>query len=69
MVLELYTWGPAFGLPSIDPQCLATIAYLSYALPLRDEWVLIPISDPTVSPNSEFPTLYQLRVNLNKLER
>ncbi|KAL9616369.1 MAG: hypothetical protein Q9160_008763 [Pyrenula sp. 1 TL-2023] len=57
MVLELYTWGPAFGLPSIDPQCLATIAYLSQALPLRDEWVLIPISDPTVSPNNELPAL------------
>ena len=53
MVLELHVWGPAFSLPSIDAQCLATIAYFSLAVP-KDQWVLIASSDPSVSPSSEF---------------
>ncbi|KAH0543109.1 hypothetical protein FGG08_002535 [Glutinoglossum americanum] len=40
MILELHVWGPAFTLPSIDPQCLAAIAYLTHVVP-RDHWVLI----------------------------
>ena len=60
MVLELHVWGPAFNLPSIDPQCLAAIAYFSLAVP-REEWVLIASSDASVSPNSEFlPLLFIL---------
>ena len=58
MVLELHIWGPGFSLPSIDAQCLATIAYFSLAVP-KDSWVLVASSDPTVSPtrtfNSAFP--------------
>lgn len=50
MVLELHVWGPAFGLPSIDPQCLATIAYFSLAIGSNnggsDKWVLVADSDP-----------------------
>ncbi|KAI9924713.1 hypothetical protein ASPWEDRAFT_28149 [Aspergillus wentii DTO 134E9] len=56
MVLELHVWGPAFSLPSIDAQCLATITYLSLVLP-KDAWVLIPSSDPSVSPTHELPAL------------
>jgi sorting and assembly machinery component 37 len=52
-MLELHVWGPAFSLPSIDPQCLATIAYLVKAVP-KDEWVLVASSDPSVSPTSMF---------------
>ena len=54
MVLELHTWGPAFGLPSVDAQCLAAIAYFALALPDSgsQEWVLIPDSDPTIVPTS-----------------
>lgn len=51
MVLELYTWGPAFSLPSIDPQCLAAIAYLAQVVP-REEWILIASPDTTLSPTS-----------------
>ena len=29
MTLELHVWGPALGLPSIDAECLAAIAYLT----------------------------------------
>ncbi|CRG88075.1 hypothetical protein PISL3812_05102 [Talaromyces islandicus] len=56
MVLELHVWGPALALPSIDPQCLAAIAYLAKAVP-RDEWVLVASSDPSVSPTNELPAL------------
>ena len=51
MVLELHVWGPAFSLPSIDPQCLSAIAYLNQALP-RDQWALIASSDINLSPTS-----------------
>lgn len=49
MVLELHIWGPAFGLPSIDAQSLATVAYFVQCVPLS-EWWLIPSSDPSISP-------------------
>jgi sorting and assembly machinery component 37 len=52
MVLELHVWGPAFSLPSVDPQCLAAIAYVSQAVP-RAEWVLVASSDPSLSPTSK----------------
>ena len=57
MVLELHIWGPAFGLPSIDAQCLAAVAYLNQALP-SGEWVLIASSDPSISPTSEWWPLF-----------
>ncbi|KAE8350219.1 Tom37 C-terminal domain-containing protein [Aspergillus coremiiformis] len=56
MVLELHVWGPAFTLPSIETQCLATIAYFSLAVP-KDAWVLVASSDPSVSPTCELPAL------------
>ncbi|KAL8700611.1 MAG: hypothetical protein Q9201_005353 [Fulgogasparrea decipioides] len=55
-MLQLHVWGPAFDLPSIDPQCLATIAYLSQAVP-QGEWELVASSDPTYSPTGELPAL------------
>ena len=51
MVLELHVWGPAFSLPSIEPECLAAIAYLRLLVP-QDEWVLIASCDDTLSPTS-----------------
>ena len=61
-MLELHVWGPAFSLPSLDAQCLATIAYFSLAVP-RDAWVLVASSDPSVSPTSE--CLLLLRTDLS----
>jgi sorting and assembly machinery component 37 len=49
MVLELHIWGPAFGLPSIQAQSLATVIYLIHCLP-TSEWQLIPTSDPASLP-------------------
>ncbi|KAJ5628908.1 Mitochondrial outer membrane transport complexTom37/metaxin [Penicillium lividum] len=56
MKLQLHVWGPAFNLPSIEAQCLATIAYCSLVLP-KDSWELIASSDPSVSPTGELPAL------------
>lgn len=49
MVKELYVWGPAFGLPSIDAQCLAAIAYLSHS---NEDYILLASNDPAEGPIS-----------------
>lgn len=56
MTLELYIWGPAFGLPSIDASCLAAIAYLRICLP-SDQFKIIPSSSPAANPLNELPAL------------
>ncbi|KAI1906785.1 hypothetical protein LOZ53_005263 [Ophidiomyces ophidiicola] len=60
MALELHTWGPAFGLPSIDAECIAAIALLTLAVPKADPpaWVLIPGSDPNIVPTQKLPALW-----------
>lgn len=58
--MELHTWGPAFGLPSIDPECLATIAYFRcipdlnppHAQQSTKLWRIVPSSNPLLSPTS-----------------
>jgi sorting and assembly machinery component 37 len=57
MVFELHIWGPAFGLPSIDAQCLAAVLFMRQSLGQK-EWILIPSSDPHVSPLGELPALH-----------
>lgn len=52
-MLHLHVWGPAFGLPSIDAECLAIIAYFHNVLP-SSSWRLITSNDPAVSPSSKF---------------
>lgn len=47
MVLELHVWGPAFGLPSIEPECIATVAYCQRVIP-KGDWTLVAEHDPTV---------------------
>jgi sorting and assembly machinery component 37 len=58
MVLELHVWGPAFGLPSIDAECNAAIAYLNQALP-QGQWVLIADHDASLSPTRTFINLFK----------
>lgn len=53
MVLHLHVWGPAFGLPSIDAECLATIAYFAQTLD-RSEYQLIQ-SSPSALPTRTHP--------------
>jgi len=52
MVFELHIWGPAFGLPSIDAECIAVVAYLNRALP-QHQWKLVANHDASLSPNRE----------------
>jgi hypothetical protein len=47
MVLVLHVWGPAFGLPSIEPECIATVAYCQRVIP-EGQWSLIANFDTTV---------------------
>ncbi|KAI5922057.1 outer mitochondrial membrane transport complex protein-domain-containing protein [Camillea tinctor] len=54
--LELHVWGPAFGLDSIDPECLAAIAYFRSMIPSGD-WTLIASNDASVNPNHVLPAL------------
>jgi len=46
-MLELHVWGPAFGLPSIDAECLATIAYFTQTIN-QSEYQLIQTSPSAV---------------------
>ncbi|KAL0640145.1 hypothetical protein Q9L58_000703 [Maublancomyces gigas] len=55
-MLELHIWGPAFSLPSIDPQCNAAVAYLNTTLH-KDEWTVIASSNPLLSPTRQLPAL------------
>ncbi|KAK4208829.1 Tom37 C-terminal domain-containing protein [Rhypophila decipiens] len=55
-MLELYVWGPAFGLPSIDAECLGTIAYFTETLD-ETEYQLIQ-SSPSAVPTHHLPALH-----------
>ncbi|KAK0383929.1 hypothetical protein NLU13_8020 [Sarocladium strictum] len=56
-MLELHIWGPAFGLPSLDAECIAAVAYLQHATASPADWRLIPSNDPSVSPDNLLPAL------------
>ncbi|KAF9179971.1 metaxin 1 [Haplosporangium sp. Z 767] len=53
---ELYIFGRAFDLPSIDPPCLALIAYLSIVG--YDNYNIVECNDATLSPTGELPMLH-----------
>ncbi|KAF3915884.1 Metaxin-1 [Arthrobotrys entomopaga] len=55
-IVELHVWNRAFGLPSLDPECLAAIAFLSTAIP-QDLWVLVESNNINLSPNGALPAL------------
>ncbi|KAF2651485.1 hypothetical protein K491DRAFT_696397 [Lophiostoma macrostomum CBS 122681] len=56
MVLQLHVWGPAFGLPSIDAECTASVAYFNRIVP-QAHWVLVADYDTSISPQNEYPLL------------
>ncbi|KAK4231211.1 Metaxin-1 [Podospora fimiseda] len=56
MALQLYVWGPALNLPSIDAECIAAIAYLSQTTS-RADYHLIQ-SSPSAVPTHHLPALY-----------
>ncbi|SPQ17757.1 5b167baf-9e21-4560-af0f-6a3f10846933 [Thermothielavioides terrestris] len=55
MVLQLHVWGPAFGLPSLDAECLAAIAYLAQTADPAD-YQLIQSSPSAVPTHPPPPT-------------
>lgn len=56
-MLDVHVWGPAFGLASIDAECLAIVTYLGHAAP-NSIWRLIPSNDASVSPAHLLPALH-----------
>ncbi|KAG0346842.1 metaxin 1 [Podila humilis] len=56
MPSELYIYGGAFGLPSIDPQCLALISYMSIVS--HQEYTIVECNDAGMSPTGELPMLH-----------
>ncbi|KAI1818221.1 hypothetical protein GGS20DRAFT_529014 [Poronia punctata] len=57
MALELHVWGPAFGLESIDAECLAAITAFRHTLS-RDDWTLVADNDTSISPDNCLPALF-----------
>lgn len=57
MVLELHIWGPAFGLPSIEPECIATVAYCQRVIP-NGQWALVADHNPSVGITESLPILF-----------
>lgn len=53
-MFELHVWGPAFGLPSIDPDSIAAVAYLNRIIP-QGQWTLVADYDTSISPQRMFP--------------
>lgn len=53
-MLHLHVWGSAFSLPSIDPECLAAIAYFSEVVP-HGEWTLTASNDVSLTPKGTLP--------------
>lgn len=72
-ILRLHVWGPAFGLASIDAECLAAITYAVYALPAATDparekrhdqrndkaWELVATS-PSAVPTRKCGLYYQI---------
>ncbi|KAJ2976327.1 hypothetical protein NUW58_g8114 [Xylaria curta] len=57
MSLQLHVWGPAFGLESIDAECLAIIAAFRHIFS-SDEWSLIASNDTSLNPDHTLPALF-----------
>ncbi|KAH7079126.1 Eisosome component PIL1-domain-containing protein [Paraphoma chrysanthemicola] len=58
MVFQLHVWGPAFGLPSIEPECIATIAYCQRVIP-RGQWGLVSALHAAVGVAGSLPILFE----------
>ncbi|KAH7078433.1 Eisosome component PIL1-domain-containing protein [Paraphoma chrysanthemicola] len=58
MVFQLHVWGPAFGLPSIEPECIATIAYCQRVIP-QGQWGLVSALHATVGVAESLPILFE----------
>ncbi|KAI0422714.1 Tom37 C-terminal domain-containing protein [Xylaria grammica] len=57
MSFQLHVWGPAFGLESIDAECLAAIAAFRHIFH-HDDWSLIASNDTSLNPDHTLPALF-----------
>lgn len=57
MCFQLHVWGPAFGLDSIDAECLATIAAFRHILASSD-WSLVASNEASITPDHTLPALF-----------
>ncbi|KAI1743339.1 hypothetical protein F4680DRAFT_372946 [Xylaria scruposa] len=57
MSFQLHVWGPAFGLESIDAECLAAIALFRHLF-LSQGWSLIASNDTSLIPDHTLPALF-----------
>ncbi|KAL8298202.1 hypothetical protein RB600_002966 [Gaeumannomyces tritici] len=55
-ILRLHVWGPAFGLASLDAECLAAIVYLKYIAEPGD-YELVATS-PSAVPTNHLPAIH-----------
>jgi hypothetical protein len=57
--MQLYTWGPALNVPSIDPKCLAIESYLKL---IKQKYSVVKCNNPQQSPtgkrNTKHETMY-----------
>lgn len=49
LLMELYIYGPAFGLPSADPECIAAAALLSRTVPAEVLTLVVAYASPTTT--------------------
>ncbi|KAJ3574817.1 hypothetical protein NP233_g1497 [Leucocoprinus birnbaumii] len=60
--LTLFVWPGQWGLPSLDPICLATVFYLQLALP--GEFSISECNNPDISPSGQLPFLIHDQVTV-----
>jgi sorting and assembly machinery component 37 len=57
--LVLHVWPSQWGLPSLDPQCIAAIIYMQLTFPSR--YSIVECSDPDQSPSGkQLPQVHSL---------
>jgi hypothetical protein len=59
--VELHIWGEGLGLPSLDAECIAVVAYLIHTSEKKPNlnWTIIPNYDTSISPNGTHLLLYE----------
>lgn len=53
----LHIWGGLGDLPSIDPECIATLGYVIHNGSL-DQWKIVTEHDPSFSPNGDMTPIF-----------
>ncbi|KAL9089876.1 MAG: hypothetical protein Q9159_002346 [Coniocarpon cinnabarinum] len=54
---KLYVWAPIHGAPSLDPECVAVILFLTKVLPSDARLSIVTTYDASISPSGTLPCL------------